>query len=562
VDLGEKNSLRSHGTEYAINEDWRPVAFSKNGTVPASPVVFAGYGISAPESQGQQAYDSFVHLDMADKWVLVFRYLPEQISPERRQQISRYASLRYKTMLARDKGARGMVVVSGPSSKVREQLVPLRLDGTLSGSSLPVVSVTDEVAQQWLATGGKDLKELQDKLDQGELMMGFELDGIQLAAEINIRKVKRTGRNVLARLRSADESANEAILLGAHVDHLGAGGNSSSLARDEEKDAIHYGADDNASGVAALLEIAEYMAHRQATGKLAPKRDILFAAWSGEELGLLGATHFAKSYLPAGRTSHTPHPTAAHRHAPAPTQAAEEHAIPKAHAAPAGHSDGGSLYPSIAACLNMDMVGRLESKLILQGIGSSSVWPGEIERRNAPVGLSITLQKDSYLPTDASVFFMRGVPILSAFTGSHSDYHTPRDTPDKLNYEGAAQVARFMGLVTRSLALRDTPPDYIAQTAPKEGQRRAHMRAYLGTVPDYAEEVKGVKLSGVANKGPASKAGVRAGDVIVELAGKKIENIYDYTYAIEAIKIGEKVKIVVLRNGQRVTMDIVPGSRE
>jgi S1-C subfamily serine protease len=150
---------------------------------------------------------------------------------------------------------------------------------------------------------------------------------------------------------------------------------------------------------------------------------------------------------------------------------------------------------------------------------------------------------------------------LSAFTGSHSEYHTPRDTPQTLNYEGAASVARLMGLITRSLCLRETPPDYQRQEA-QQGPTRGPLRAYLGTIPDYAEEVQGVMLSGTSKDGPADKAGVRSGDVIVELAGKKVENIYDYTHAIEALKIGQKVKIVVMRNGQRVTLDIVPGSRE
>ena len=210
----------------------------------------------------------------------------------------------------------------------------------------------------------------------------------------------------------------------------------------------------------------------------------------------------------------------------------------------------------------MDMVGRLDKSLILQGIGSSSIWRAEIERRNAPIGLPITIQEDSYLPTDASSFYMQGVPILSAFTGSHSEYHTPRDRPDTLNYEGAAKVARFMGLVTRSLAMRESPPDYIAQSAKKKGNTRARLRAYLGTIPDYAEEVKGVKLGGATKGGPAAKAGVKAGDVIVELAGKKIENIYDYTYAIEALKIGQKIKMVVMRNGKKITLEVTPGSRE
>ena len=151
--------------------------------------------------------------------------------------------------------------------------------------------------------------------------------------------------------------------------------------------------------------------------------------------------------------------------------------------------------------------------------------------------------------------------MLSAFTGSHSEYHTPRDTPDTLNYDGAASVARLMGLVTRSLGTRESPPDYVEQVA-EQGQTLGRLRAYLGTIPDYAEEVKGVMLSGARKNGPADKAGVKAGDVIVELAGKKIENIYDYTHAIEALKIGQQVKIVVMRREKRVSLNIVPGSRD
>jgi C-terminal processing protease CtpA/Prc len=199
--------------------------------------------------------------------------------------------------------------------------------------------------------------------------------------------------------------------------------------------------------------------------------------------------------------------------------------------------------------------------MILQGVGSSSIWRGEIERRNALVGLPITLQDDSYLPTDASSFYLRGVPILSAFTGAHSDYHTPRDTPEKLNYDGAAQVARFMGLVAVGLAAGEAPPDYIQQSV-KDTATGGRLRAYLGTIPDYAEEVTGVLLSGVSKDSPADKAGLKSRDVIIELAGKKIENIYDYTHAIEGLKIGEPVKLVVIRNGEHVRLKVIPASRD
>ena len=165
------------------------------------------------------------------------------------------------------------------------------------------------------------------------------------------------------------------------------------------------------------------------------------------------------------------------------------------------------------------------------------------------------------MPTDASSFYMRGVPILSAFTGAHREYHTPRDTPDTLNYDGAAQVARFMGLVAAGLAANETPPDFVQQPA-KDMAKGGRLRAYLGTIPDYAEEVQGVMLSGVGKDGPADKAGVKSRDVIVELAGKKIENIYDYTQAIEALKIGEPVEMTVVRNGERVVLEITPASRD
>ena len=217
----------------------------------------------------------------------------------------------------------------------------------------------------------------------------------------------------------------------------------------------------------------------------------------------------------------------------------------------------------IAACLNMDMVGRLQERLILQGVGSSRDWPVILERVNAVAGLPFSLQNDSYLPTDASVFFLHAVPILSAFTGTHSEYHTPRDTPEKLNYEGIAQTAQLMGAVCRELIRQDRMPGYVAQARPDRGQPRAALRAWLGSIPDYAgSDVQGVLLSGVVRGGPCDQAGIRSGDVIIGLAGRKIENIYDYTYAIEALKIGQPVDIVIRRGTEELTLQVVPKSRD
>lgn len=565
VSLGYDNSLVDSQKSWKLGKDWQPVSFSATGPVSPAEIVFAGYGLVAPENKEKKfdEYDSYVHLDVKDKWVLVFRFLPEEISAEKRQHWGRFSSLRYKVMVARDKGAKGIIVVSGPTSKVKNQLIQLRSDGSLSGSSLPVISISDEVAQSWFGKTGKSLEALQSSLDSGDPAMGFVIKKVKLSSSIDIKQIKKQGRNVIGRLQVGGKPSKEVILIGAHVDHLGKGRNSGSLAKDEEKNQIHYGADDNASGTAVMLEIAEYMSHAVKNKNWKPKRDILFAAWSGEELGLLGSSHFANDMLKKMKTKmfqspSNPHEVAGDKNKPDEKKSKDPHADPHAMLFMKP-----TLYPEIAACFNMDMVGRLDKKLVLQGIGSSSVWKKEIERRNVPVGLAITLQNDSYLPTDASTFFIKGVPILSAFTGSHEQYHTPRDTPDKLDYEGAAKIGKLMGLIAKAIAEGEKAPDYISQARPEKDRPRAKLRAYLGTIPDYAAgDIKGVKLSGVGTNGPASKAGVQGGDIIVELAGKKIDNIYDYTYAIEALKIGKPVTIVVKRNDKRIKLDLTPGSRD
>lgn len=531
VSLGVNNKLTLAAKEtgeqvYTVDTDWRPLAFSKTGVIEPSEIVFAGYGIVAPATDGQAEYDSYVHLDVKDKWVVVFRYLPENVTPEVRQHLNHYAPLRFKAMAARDRGARGLIVVSGPNTKVKEQLVPLTFDSSLAGTSIATIAVTDNIAEQLLKPTGKSLKELQDAVDTGKPEMGLTIPSLTLAAMLDIQQEKRSGRNVLARLRAGKVDGRSTIAIGAHVDHLGHGVGANSLAREEEKGHVHYGADDNASGVAGLLEIAQYLVELKAKGKLPLKHDLLFAAWSGEEMGLLGSSYFTRTF--GGRTT-----------------------------------ESTSLRPALAAYVNMDMIGRLDKNLIVQGVGSSSAWLGLIERSNVPIGLPIVTQNDSYLPTDATSFYLKEVPILNAFTGAHADYHTPRDTADKLNYNGAEKITRLFATITAALATQADAPDYRRMEKPASTVGRVGIRAYLGTIPDYAQtDVVGVKLSGVAKGGPAENAGIQSGDIVVELAGKKIENIYDYTYALDGLKIGTPVGVIVQRGELRVTLTITPGTRE
>ena len=530
VGLGSGNRLsirsRDKKVDLEIDRDWRPLVFSGTSEVQPGEIVFAGYGIVAPANGDFPAYDAYGDLDVTGKWVLVLRFLPEDITPEHRQYLYNYSSLRFKSMLARERGARGLIVVSGPRSDVKEQLVPLRFEAAAGSGSLPALSLSDGAAQRILDTAGKDLDTIQAELDKGTAVPGFAIPDLTLAANLQLVQQKGTDRNVLGRLYAGELPGASLVVIGAHLDHIGRGDHLDSRASGDEVGKAHLGADDNASGVAAVLEIAQYLAEQRRAGRLQLKHDILFAAWSGEEMGRLGSEHFVKAFAAKGK------------------------------------EDNG-LSPSVIAYLNLDMVGRLDKQLYLQGAGSSSVWSGEIERRNAPLGLPIRTQDDSYLPTDATSFYLKDIPILSAFTGSHAEYNTPRDAPDTLNYEGLERIARFMALLTRSLAAEPGAPDYVATEKPESKASRASLRAYLGTIPDYTEsERKGVLLNGVAKAGPAEQGGLQAGDLIVELAGRPIENIYDFTYALNALKVGQPVKVKVLRQGETRELEVTPGSRE
>ncbi len=544
VSLGANNTLSTQSSgeptpkTRELNVDWRPLAFSQVGASEASDVVFAGYGIVAPAQGEVAAYDSYAHLDVKDKWVLVLRFLPENAAPAVKQHLLRYADLRRKTTVARDLGARGIIFVSGPNAGANEQLIRLDFDAALTGSSIHALSVTDAVADDLFAGSGETLAALQSKLDSGDLMQGFIVPSKIAAAHTDLVHEQKTGRNVLARLQVQAAPSDNLVAIGAHIDHLGVGqGHDHGLGRwlqrqrfddavetrttERSGSGIYYGADDNASGIAGLLEIAQRLAQQQAAGTLNAQRDILFAAWSGEELGLLGSTHFVKN-------------------------------------ATANHEQ---LYPRFVAYFNMDMIGRLREHLILGGIGSSSVWHNKLEKFNIAHALSLQLQTDPYLPTDSTAFYLAGVPILSAYTGTHTDYHTPNDTPDKINYEGLARVASLFADLVEDTATSTTIPDYKKVEQPGGGGSR--FRVYLGTIPDYAaSDVLGVLLAGVQAGSPADQAGVKAGDVIIELAGVRIENIYDYTDALAILKVGEATTIKIKRGDDVLTLAITPGSRE
>lgn len=527
--LGAANTLDvsvdGENEALSVDENWRPLAFAKPGVVAEANVLFAGYGLSAPKSDAGPALDSYEGLDATGKWVLIWRGMPGDASPERRSELARFADLRYKASVAKSRGAAGVIFAPPPRDSFADALPRLAYEATSGFAALPVAAVNRAASARMLAILGDDLADMTATIEAGK-PAGRDLIGVKAKAEIDLKFETREGRNVVARLDLDGKTGGlPPLVIGAHVDHLGRGETSGSLARGEEAGEIHYGADDNASGVAALIEVAQKLAADAASGKLKSARDIVFAAWSGEELGLLGAEHYVDALVEA-----------------------------------AGADDLSDL---VSAYINMDMVGRMRDRVIVSGLASSDVWAREVERRNAVIGLPITASDDTYLPTDSTAFYLRGAPILSLFTGAHSDYHTPRDTADKLNYEGLKDIARFVALVARSRSRDADEPSYVKVERPKDSGGRSRSNVFLGTIPDYAGgDVKGVALSGVVKDGPAEQAGLQGGDVMVGLAGQELENIYDFVRTLNGLKAGEEVDVTVERGGERVSLKITPGSRE
>ena len=519
VDAAKTALKINEGVPAVLDRDFRPLPFSSNEEARGA-VVFAGYGLNVPEGTGQRRYNSYEGLDVKDKVVLILRYVPESVDAPRRAHLNRYAGLRYKVMMARERGAKGVLVVTGPNSPNAGELLPLSGDGSNADSGLPALSVSGAFADALLKPAGKTLKELQSSLDDENphAQGGFAVPGSSANFSAGVIHDKKMDRNVIGYIKV--KGATEWVIVGAHYDHLGRGkGSGSSLARAGEEGKIHPGADDNASGTAMVMEIAAALAKEHAEHPEKFRRNMAFALWSGEESGLLGSSAFVEK---------------------PPLD-----------------------LKNVVAYINADMVGRLrENKLLVQAVGSSKSWPRIIEKRNVAAGFALTLQEDPYLPTDVTSFYPKRIPVLNFFTGSHEDYHRPTDTADKINAEGIARIATFAKGIVLDVAQSPERPEFSRVERKDQGGGRDQMRAYLGSIPDYATEVKGVKLSGVRADSPAEKAGLTGGDVIVEFAGQKIANIYDYTYALDAVKIGQPVKVIVEREGKRVEITATPEARK
>lgn len=507
-----------HDKNLIIGKDWNPLAFSDSGKSLVKEITFVGYGIRITDENTNSNYDSYTHLDVENKWVLCLRKLPPGWSGEKKEKHFYHSTLRKKASTARDLGAKGIIFISDTNDSAGE-VIPFA-SSTREKISIQAISLNRELTYPLFTSNGKDYKEVSKLFEKGNPAMGFVLKNLSFTSNLEISRIKGICQNTVGYLdlNKNNKLDHPFILVGAHIDHIGKGKHS-SRAKKSQKGKIHPGADDNGSGISALLEIIRMLLKNEFNPQK-PMFDVVFAAWSGEEIGLVGSSHFANKLLNQNHSGANP----------------------------------------IVAYLNMDMVGRLNEKMTIHGVGSSTQWRKIIQMANVPVRLNLNLQNDSHIPTDTTSFFTKGVPIISAFTGLHNDYHSPSDTADKINYDGIIQCSKLFTRIVSILSQRDRI-DYVSQVRPSTSNR-AKLRAYLGTIPDYSQtDAKGVLLSGVSKNGPADLAGILAGDLIVELSNQKVENIYDYTDAIGKLIPKRQVTVRVIRSGEKIQLDITPKAR-
>lgn len=505
VELGQNNQLTMRrgaaDTTWKVGVDFMPVGFSLSANLDvAESVAFAGYGISAKTAD----YDDYEGLETKGRVVLALRYSPEKDNPH--SSFAEFEPLRYKALQAREHGAAALLLVTD-SPDSQQALPKLGYDRAAGDAGLPVVFVTRRVAEWLLRGSGHDLQAVQDSINHRRRPQSFLIAGTRVQLQTEIRKIRREAENVIGILPGRDQNLkSEAIIIGAHYDHLG---RSSQGAMDPEREnEIRNGADDNASGTAGLLELAQYFSTQQNP----PQRSLIFMAFAGEELGLLGSAHYVA------------HPT----------------------------------FPleKTVTMINMDMIGRLQdSALVVQGVGSSPLFPGLVERCNSAKHFKLSLKKDGLGPSDHSSFYQKNVPVLFFFTGLHDDYHRASDDAEKINAAGEAEILKFIANIVTEIANSDSVP-LFTKTESEQPRAATAFRVSVGTVPDYAAEVEGLKLSGVRPGGPAEKAGLQAGDIIVKFGHIDIKNIYDYTYALGEFAPGQEIDVVVQRSGEQLTLKV------
>ena len=513
--LGSGNTLTfkqaEHSEPLQLQQAYVPISFSANSTVDA-PLVFAGYGITASEYH----YDDYQNIDATGKIVIVLRHEPQENDEKSvfsGKQLTSHAEIANKAINAKNHGAVGVIFVNDVGSHPEEpdKLLGMNDVGGPQEMSIPIVQVRPAVVDDWLRPTGHSLDELRQAVDKDLSNHSFALDSkTHVAMTVDVQRIHREVANIIGELPGSDpELAKQFIVVGAHYDHLGLGSHDSLAPREIGK--VHHGADDNASGTSGVLELADVLSHSSPR----PRHSMVFICFAGEELGLLGSNYY---------TNHPAFPI-----------------------------------KDTAAMINMDMIGRVsKNKLYVNGTGTSPGFQKLVQDANQQVNFDLSYSGSGYGASDQTSFTVKEVPVIFLFSGLHADYHKPSDTWDKIDASDGARVVNLVANIVDGLDALADKPQYVrvAEPATSSTGGGGGYGPYFGSIPDFGETEHGVKFSDVRDGSPASKAGFKAGDILTEFDGKKIDNLYDFTYALRAHKPGDKVSVTVLRGADKVTHEV------
>lgn len=492
IELGENNKLTLGDAKYELKKDFIPLSFSGNSSVNAE-VVFVGYGFSIKEDTID--WDDYKGIDVEGKWVMVLRADPDLDNPH--SPFARYSRDRYKVMNALDHGAAGILLVNSVDFDKQDALAKLKPIQGIAPAKIPVVQIKRNIANEILKSQNDSIEGLEQQLNEN-VSNSFET-GTKLQASTEVNQIKSNTMNVIGYLEGTSNT-DEYIVVGAHYDHLGMGGGSS---RAPDTVAVHYGADDNASGVGLVIELA------QKAAKNRPERSVLFIAFGAEEMGLLGSRHYVSN--------------------------------------PVLDKD------KAKAMFNLDMVGRLneEKSIVISGTGTAAETDSLLTVGMYNDELNLVKSPGGTGPSDHSSFYTEGIPVLFFSTGVHDQYHTPNDKAEFINYEGTEVVGNqifdlliLYGKEAQVLSYR--------QSGSKQGtSMRRRMKVTMGIIPDYGSEIEGLGVGGVRTDGPAELGGMQKGDIIIGIDGKPITNIYDYMYRMAEFSTGQRITVEVLRNEEK-----------
>ncbi len=503
IEAGPGNSITFGDVVLEFETDYTPFSFSASGSA-KSEVVFAGYGFQIDLDEIK--WNDYSNVDVKDKWVLLFRGIPGEQDPS--SPYVNFSEDRGKALLASDLGASGVIFVSGSSFDAKDQLTELK--GKQHPLSIPVVQITRSSADQLLLAAGADSlssyeAEITSKLTTLSFQTGLEAD---ITTDLQPKEVESA--NVIATLKGSDPSLrNEYVVIGAHHDHLGMGGEGTS-SRAPDTVAVHYGADDNASGVAGVMEISEYMA------SLSPSRSMLFTTFGAEEMGLVGSKYLTEN-------------------------------------APIDLS-------MVQVMINLDMVGRLneERQLQIGGVGTSPGFKELIDSLNGNYGFNLKYANEGYGPSDHAAFYAKDVPVLFISTGAHSDYHTPSDQLSAINLEGTQEVLAYVAEITEALANKKERIAFVEAGPKVKGSSRGRRGGVtLGLMPDVTYDGSdGMPVMFVTEGKPAAVGGIQKDDIVVSIEGKSVGNVYDYMSRLGQLKEGMDIVVTVKRGEDNLDLVI------